>query len=220
MPACVRLVLVPIFGDDPVLAVVTALRDGSGARRLFLSTTAPWRLAVLLAWTPAGNARSSTPADAILHACGLRWRIETCCQETRAFWNFEEHMVRTTDDFRALASLIAFACTSAKILPFRLPALARLRGASSQVARLAMGRKSGRELFSGDLGQWKPFARSSSSARGLRASTAFDFGMCFLLPAWQWRVLGIGASCLAQVSPWCSRIRRARPDPAFAERRA
>lgn len=134
-----RRVLTKLFGSRQMTAFVTGKADGTGSRRLYLSTL---RCHDVKRFGSCAAAFCEAANDEYLpiHFYRCRWMIEVIFYELKTFWSLGDYMVRNAEAIDLFLNLIVVAYAFTKTLPCIDDDFEAWQELSSQEVRHRLGR--------------------------------------------------------------------------------
>lgn len=165
-------VLTNLFGDRQVTAFVTCRADGTGSRRLYLST-ATCHEAKRFAGSAVLFCDEQYQDCLALYFYRIRWMIEVIFLELKTFWSLESYMVRNAKAIDLLLNLIVAAYALVRLLPHIDDDFAEWRGLSSQQTRQRLGKLISVRIF---LYNWARKVQSTKNQSSFEKALAKGFG--------------------------------------------
>ncbi len=135
----VRPVLIRLWGERMVYAIVTLPKSENGSRRLFFCAKNPESIILDYSRSEDDTIRRYEKENKqfLTLACySLRWNIEISYYEIKTFWSLEEYRVRSREGIEHLVNLECIAYSAMTLLPYSGKSFSCYRSASAQETRI------------------------------------------------------------------------------------
>lgn len=146
----VRRVFTRIFGNQEVLAYVTATEKEHGKKRLFSVRFFQKNCRFSVHGrkkAPLNQTGSDWMKYIPLFLYSFRWNIETSYYEQKTFWSFCSYMVRSCKGIEMLINLINISYCAMKLLPYQDKTFSEYRAKSVQEFRFELSQGIRRQIF-------------------------------------------------------------------------